>query len=365
MQTGNWDIERANTIANTGLADAKQSPEVNGDQWFYDAIDAMQRRDLAGWEYAINRWLDDHPEDPSRWFSLGAARWAKGDAVGAKQCFEVAARLQRHSWLAVFWRGVCELQTGEFATAKDSFDQCLGLRPKWMPALMNRALAYRGLGQPELGLADLDRCIADGQRSVRLLSLRSQMLQSLGKLEEASQARAAAIALKPVDPDDWVAHGLLQLPNSTEQAMEDFRHALAIDPIHIAALQNLAHVQSEITHQAEDAIESLTDLARLRPKEATYVASRGIILGRVGRSNEAIHDAENASKLSLRPIEMLQIAGIYSLCSQGQPDTQALALRWLQQAILAEPGLRNVAATDPDLAAIRHLGQFRQLIDQP
>ncbi len=365
LLTGKWNTQKANTIVNPGLADATQSPVGSRDQWFYDAIEAMQRRDLLGWEDAINHWLDDHPEDPSRWFSLGAARWAKGDAAGAKQCFEVAARLQRHSWLAVFWRGVCELQTGELATAKVSFDQCLALRPKWMPALVNRALAYRGLGKAELALADLDQCIVDGQRSVRLLSLRSQLLQSLGRVEEAAQDRAAAIALTPVDPDDWVARGLLQLPSSTEEAVEDFRRALATDPIHIAALQNLAHVQSEITHQAEEAIVSLSELARLRPKEATYLASRGIILGRLGRSNEAMQDAENASKLPLRPIEMLQLAGIYSLCSQSQPDSQALALRWLQKAILAEPGLRNVAATDPDLAVIRPLGQFRQLIDQP
>jgi tetratricopeptide (TPR) repeat protein len=146
--------------------------------------------------------------------------------------------------------------------------------------------------------------------------------------------------------------------------LRDFERALELNPANTAALQNIAHIQSEITHDNQRAIESLTQLIALRPLSATPVASRGIVLARAGHFDEAILDAKVAETLTPNAIEMLQIAGIYALAGEKVDGRRTIAISWLSKAITMDPGLRNLAAADPDLKNLREMEQFRTLTRQ-
>ena len=338
---------------------------------FIQALNARNEKRFADWESLSEQMVAEQPQDPSQWFTLGAARWTLGKFEAARHAFDVAEKLQPGSAVALFWRGVCELQTGKSFTAKNDFSLCLDSRPDWMPAIYNRALASRMRGDYAEALADVKRIIDMGQGTTRVFSLQSQLQQQAGNEAESRASRELALNAKPQDADDWVSRGILKLPNDPTAALEDFVRAREMNPAHAGAIQNIAHIQSEITHENQAAIEALTQLISLRPNSASPIASRGIVLGRISRAEDAIADAKVAEKLvaeTLRPnaIEMLQIAGIYSLACEDFDSRKSLAIDWLAKAIAADPRLRSIAATDPDLKNLIGMEQFRALtLPQP
>ena len=337
----------------------------NADDLFLQALNARDEQKYEHWESLADRLVETQPTDPSQWFTLGAARWTLGDYQGARHAFDVASKLQSSSVIAVFWRGVCDLQQGNPKAASEDFSRCLELRPEWVPALYNRALATRSVGENEQALADLKKIISLKQATTRVYSLCSQIESFLGNQTAAQASIKLAIEAEPRDSDDLVARGMLLLRSDATAAMRDFESAYQQNPTNIAAIQNMAHIQSEVTHDDSAAMQTLTELTRLRPNIATPVASRGIIFGRNGQFEAALEDASRAEVLSPNALEMLQIAGIYSLACDQNLDRKERAIAWLAKAIASNPLLRSVAANDPDLVNVRDMEQFRTLTELP
>lgn len=356
------DISRFNLSAEVaapkhGTSSAADYPQ----DVFSQALDARDQKKFTLWEELCEKMVSEQPSDPAQWFSLGAARWTLGKFDAARHAFDVAEKLQPNSPLALFWKGVCEMHSGNANAAKANFSGCLETRPDWMPALYNRALAARMLGEHAEALVDLARIANLGQATTRVYSLQSQLYRLTGEESAAKESQALAMDAVPHDADDWATRGLLQLPSDTSAALRDFEKALELNPTNTAALQNMAHIQSEITHENQLAVETLTQLTNLRPKSATPIASRGIVLGRMGQFEKALSDAKSAEMLTPNAMEMLQIAGIYSLSSAKVNDRRTSAISWLAKAIAIDSRLRNLAASDPDLENLREMEQFRML----
>ena len=361
------DVSRLNLLAELvgpKLGETSKAGDLR--DLFIQALNARNEKRFADWESLSEQMVVEQPQDPSQWFTLGAARWTMGEFEAARHAFDVAEKLQPNSAVALFWRGVCELQIGKAIAAKNDFSLCLDSRPDWMPAIYNRALASRMLSDYTEALADVKRIIDMGQGTTRVFSLQSQLQQQAGNEAEARASRELALNAKPQDADDWVSRGILKLPNDPTAALQDFVRAREMNPAHAGAIQNIAHIQSEITHENQAAIEALTQLISLRPNSASPIASRGIVFGRISRVEDAIADAKVAEALvaeTLRPnaVEMLQIAGIYSLACEDLDSRKSLAISWLAKAVAADPRLRSIAATDPDLKNVAGMEQFRAL----
>ena len=84
-------------------------------------------------------------------------------------------------------------------------------------------------------------------------------------------------------------------------------------------------------------------------------------MGRDGEFEAALADAKAAESLTPNAMEMLQIAGIYSLASESLRERKMQSISWLAKAIVLNPDLRGIAATDPDLTNLKEMEQFRTL----
>ncbi len=360
------DVARLNLlteIVKPGLRISNDAEDTR--ELFYQALRAKDEKKFAIWEDLSEQMVIRQPTDPSQWFTLGAARWTLGEFESARHAFDVAEKLQPGSAIALFWHGVCELQLGNAKAAKSDFSRCLESRPAWVPAIYNRALAARMLGENDAALSDVNLLISTHQGTTRVYSLQSQLYKAAGDETRALAAQKLAIESEPQDAEDWVARGMLQIPIDVARALSDFERGLALNPTSVTALQNIAHVQSEITHQYAAATDSLTQLIHLRPNSATPIASRGIVLGRAARFEAALADAKSAETLRPNAMEMLQIAGIYSLASEGLQDRKMQGISWLSKAIALNPDLRSISATDPDFKNLQEMEQFRTLASQP
>ena len=137
----------------------------------------------------------------------------------------------------------------------------------------------------------------------------------------------------------------------------------------MAAHLNIAHVQAEVCSDNAAAIETLSKLINSGLGGTSPIASRGILEARSGRIEQALADAQSASSSKPTALEMLQVAGIYAIISKqtgvaaAQQDAiRDLGLVWLARSLAADPGLRDLAASDPDLVNLGGLPTFKALV---
>lgn len=338
-----------------------QIPFSDAENLFTRMLIAREKGNIQQWLRLADQWVADQAVDPTRWFSLASARFASGNFISARDAFDVSAKLQKQSAMSIFWRGIASLKAGESGPAKNDFTACIALQDQWVAPRYNRALAYRSLQQNQNAINDLNWIVKAGKGSPRVFSLRSQIWSAIGDKEKSNADRRRAVEMRPQTADDWVARGVLKIASQPKEALRDFSTALRISPRNVAAQLNTAHVQAEILNDNEAAIATLTRLIAAECGGTSAIASRGILQARFGAHREAIEDAVDASKRSPTPLEMLQIAGIYAICS-NETDSSEIALQWLARSLAGDPGLRRLAAADPDLTNLRGRAEFRALV---
>jgi tetratricopeptide (TPR) repeat protein len=182
-------------------------------------------------------------------------------------------------------------------------------------------------------------------------------------MKEALVLRTATLEKIPTDELSWIARGTEQLPGRPEAAIADFQSALKINPDSLAALQNIAAVQSEYLGQNGLAIESLTRLIQSHPQYVPAFASRGILLARKGSDQEALADARLALKLDRSVPVCYQVAGIYATTSRITPSNADEAYQLLAEAFRSDRKWIDISLTDPDLKNLRTDSRYKQLID--
>ncbi|MEO8269335.1 MAG: protein kinase [Aureliella sp.] len=316
------------------------------------------------WERYAEQLISQRPSDPTHWFSLASARYAAGDLPSARQAFDVSAKLQKNSAMSVFWRGMTSLRTNDFSLACKDFSQVIEMRANWLAPRYNRALAYRSLREFGSAIDDLNWIVDRGQAGPRVLSLRSQIHAAMNETEKALEDRKLALLAPALDADDWVSLGVLKIQLEPTQALQDFAQALRLSPANVPAQFNTAHVQSEVLHDNQAAIATLSTLIEAGLGGTSAVASRGILEARVGKKQNALADAVWTAQTNPNALEMLQIAGIYALTS-ADANHEQLALSWLARAMSMDPTLGKLAQSDPDLIRLRELVAFQVLVALP
>lgn len=344
------------TAQNTELAS-----KLDNASTYAQMLAAHERGEVAQWSKLADKLVSEKPTDPKRWFSLASARLATGEIRSALSAMDVAARLQPDSSTSVFWRGVLRLKNNEFSAARDDFTFCIAQQESLYAARYNRALAQKSLGENQAALKDLDWLVENQYKTPRVFSLRSQLQVLLNNIPGARADIQSALAAKPVSTDDWVSRGVLKISTDARGALADFSQALKTDPSNLAAHFNSAHVHSEVLGDVPAAVESMNAIVDSGQQSASVLASRGILLARVQKSDEARRDAQAAAGLQPSALEMLQIAGIYSMISKDDTDLQ-LAATWLARSIAANADMKSLADGDPDLAKLRETDRYRSIM---
>src|SRR5215213_799999 len=96
------------------------------------------------------------PVGPEQLNNRAAARYARGDSVGALADFDHALRLRPLYPEALNNRGIVRHRLGDYASALTDFDRALELNPRYAEALANRAVTRVALDDLAGALADFD-----------------------------------------------------------------------------------------------------------------------------------------------------------------------------------------------------------------
>lgn len=351
-------------------SDRKQNPLEDHEAMSPEAamLWAFEMNELGRLQTLASGRIADQPTNFTLWSFAAVAAARERNWEKAITLFDVCDSLRPQTVVTLFNRGLCYLETGDGAAAAADFSACLQIRPAMLAARFNRAVALQQSGDLDAALDDLDQLVASGQATTRMVLMRRQVHLAIGNDELAAKDLALALEIAPRDANDWVSRGVHRLPSDANAALTDFRQALDIDPDHYDALQNCAHVHSDILDQPGDAITYLNRMVRAWPKSPLPIASRGIVYGRLKQTDLALSDADRAKALNPGPRECLQVAGIYALALSEITDQAATdsaksnAIDWLRRAMRGDPALALVAARDSDLANLQSDPSFRAIV---
>lgn len=300
--------------------------------------------------------------NPYVWTLLGGAFANYGEIRKAIEDYGHAIALDKNQVWSRLHRGILHLEMHEYESAKRDFDVFIEKRPDLMIGWINRALAKLGMNDPQGAIDDVNHFANRKDVPARLGFIKAKCLDRLGRREEARALRQATIEIVPDDEASWVARAMERLAREPEKAVADLEEALRLEPRSIAALQNLAAIQSEFQKKPEEAIKTLDRLLELHPRFVLAITGRGVLLARLGRVKEALRDASNAQLFDYSPTTAYQVACIHALVVKQNPESLTEALKHLRYAFGKERQWLMTAETDPDLAGIRNEPSFQRLV---
>jgi eukaryotic-like serine/threonine-protein kinase len=303
------------------------------------------------------------PLDASAWLMRGYCLSRLSRPALSAECYSIGLAVEPGFDWAYFDRGVLYLESQDYVRAIEDFDRVLARRPDLIEARLNRALARLGRGDPAGAVADLDIVLKLSEAPTRAYFIRARAQQALGRTEQATLDRRLGQERRPQDELSWVTRGLSRLPGDPTGAIADFNAALKLNPRSWWALQNKASVLSESLGRTEDAVKTLDLAIAGHPESVAAFAGRGVLLGRLGRCDEALRDAKSCLALDGSADTLYRVACIYALTSKKNPDDRGEAIKLLARAVRQDPLWLKQIPTDHDLDAVRDRPEFRRVIE--
>jgi serine/threonine protein kinase/tetratricopeptide (TPR) repeat protein len=303
----------------------------------------------------------EDPQDFWAWFLRGVCHDHLSQPTDAIACYSTCIALGPDSPWAYLNRGLTHLRQQSFKRAAADFDHVIALRPNHAEAFQNRAAARQGMKLNAEAVADLTRALELGASPTHVYFLRAAARERAGDQEGARQDRAEGLRRPPTDEMDWLTRGYARINADPQAALTDFDAALKLNARSLAALQNKAHILSKLGRN-DEAARALDLAVEAHPDFVPARAGRGVILARLGKREAAHKDAVDCLARDNKPITLYQLAGIYALTSQKNPDDRAQAFRLLSVALQKGVGF-DLLETDRDLDPIRPSPEFQRLVD--
>jgi tetratricopeptide (TPR) repeat protein len=189
-------------------------------------------------------------------------------------------------------------QQGRLDEAERIYLGILQAQPKHFDALHLLGVLYSQRRQYADALTRLDRAARVGPGQYMVFVNRGNVLQALGRLDEALASFAKAIALKPDCPEAFYNRGnTLRDLDRSDEALTNYDRAIELRPTYRDAYSNRGAVLHKLGRW-EDAIASYDRAIALRPDAHTHY-NRANARKRLAQHAEALADFDRA--LALQP----------------------------------------------------------------
>jgi tetratricopeptide (TPR) repeat protein len=181
--------------------------------------------------------------------------------------------------------------------AMRAFDRAIALKPEAY-VYLNRSLA-RPPEDVAARQADIDAAIKLEPNSGEALAMKAALQVEAGKFTDAVETYSKAVVLEPKDPSIMVRRGLAYArAGQTALAAKDFAAGRAMAK-EANQLNSLCWAKATAGIALESALSDCDEALTKSPNEASYLDSRGLVLLRLGRIDDAIKDYDRA--LAARP----------------------------------------------------------------
>ncbi len=349
--------------AETAQSLRDQAEETELPTQFERYLQALSVRSNDVDEALLEQLMEESSDSALLWLVRGNLQQSKRRLDLAEASYTASIAVAPDMLWARFFRGNVRFMDHRFGEAQEDFDAVLRQRVDWPPALFGRSLALQAQGEIEAAVADMTSAIEHGATETRIYFKLSQLLRQQGDLIGARRARALGLKLTPTDFASWMARGVQQLSSSPVKALQDFQRAASLKPASPEPWMNIASAYAKKLEDDRKAVEAMDQVIALSPPSPKALATRGVLLARLGRREEAHRDAHQALELDQRANTAYRVSGIFAQTSQLEEGDAGVALRLLKQAAAQDPPLvLHYLAVDPDWEPLRANPQFRELV---
>jgi serine/threonine protein kinase/Flp pilus assembly protein TadD len=319
----------------------------------------------------LNRALALNPQHFWALMQRGVCRLEASDQLLAISDFSEAIRVQPASPIGHFNRGAALTRAGRHDAAIVDYTRALQCDEHFVLAYLNRGLSYLELRQYGPAIADFNEAVALGRDDAALHAGRGIALEGLGNGAEADVAFAQALdRLGTLDSSARV-HLLWSLgnafaPRRPDRAAAAFDLVLATQPRQPQALYGRAMLAAQ-ADRLEAALSYFHRALEADPAFTEARRYRAILLARTGQLAQANQDINMCLEKEPGSGPTLYAAACVAALALEQTSSDNVALVARQALSFLEKALQHGygqdrAAQDPDLAALRHMPAFQQIL---
>jgi serine/threonine protein kinase/Tfp pilus assembly protein PilF len=294
-------------------------------------------------------------------FYVGVCHQMLNQHREAIAAYDICLSLRPGFFGAHYNRAQARYRFGTPAEAEADFDRVLAARPEWATVHFERALTREALNRYQDALEDLNRALELKHPATMVYVVRSRVYGRLKETKLAEADFAKALETVPTDERGWLARGQAQVYRDPVRSLADYTEALKLNPRLVPALQGKAHLLSRAGKNAESA-EVLTQIIAIQPDLADAWSGRGVLRARMKDREGALADAKEALRLGEWSQTKYQVAGIYALTSQQNPNDRDEAYSLLDNALRSGFGF-DLLDKDRDLDGIRNEPQFQKIVE--
>jgi len=296
------------------------------------------------------------------WVIRGRSHFDMQQYREAVAAFSSALSSSPQSTAARYSRGLALMYDGRLTEAEQDFSQITEQNPRLPEAWAQRAMVRQSLRDYNGAVADLDQSLELRPDGSRLRLMRSKLLTLLKQEQRAEADFNYALQHQPTTALDWISRAVAQFDRSPEDGLADLQRAEQQYGPNPLILQPMAHVLSERLNRSDESVQVLDRLLENSPRYQKALSGRAVLHARGGRWELARKDVDTLLAMPERRGNEInyQIACVYALLSQQQPELGAEAISWLARAVAGGYG-RDIIDTDTDLQPIRAMQDFQMI----
>jgi tetratricopeptide (TPR) repeat protein len=192
---------------------------------------------------------------------------------------------------------------GQYELASQALENVEPDSAWYVTAELRRANTQRAAGNPEAGIEALEALAEEHPERIEVHSALGDALRSAERYEEAAEAYGAAISLlgtpeRPHWPLFYARAIAYERAGDWDEAEEDFRQALALEPEQPAVLNYLGYSLVEQRRNLDEALGMIERAVAGQPDDGYITDSLGWVLYRLERYEEALPHMLRAVELA-------------------------------------------------------------------
>lgn len=263
------------------------SPDDQASRMLYGQF-LVEERDYSTARDVFERVLQNRPKEPDVLFAVGVLSLQLDEVEEARRyltrLYETGERREE----AAFYLGQVEERAENPEAALDWYAKVDGVNAT--DARIRIAVIHARAGDLERAREMLHRLRGEGpENAIVLYMVEAEILDSVGRLDEALNVFDTALNVFPDDEDLLYARALMAVKGDRiDEAERDLRRIIERDPEHADALNALGYTLADRTDRFAEAKVYIEKAYALKPEEPAILDSMGWIHHRLGDHETAL-----------------------------------------------------------------------------